>query len=125
MKPVKSILAGLTLALGLGSGAIAQDALKVGFVYVGPVGDGGWTYYHDVARLAAQDHFGDAVETTFVESVPDLIRVPSLKNFKALDALASLTKAKCVHVFKLIASATSAIITGAPAELNLIRSSFN
>lgn len=71
MKPVKSILAGLTLALGLGSGAIAQDALKVGFVYVGPVGDGGWTYYHDVARLAAQDHFGDAVETTFVESVPE------------------------------------------------------
>ena len=50
---IKSILAGATLALGLASGAFADaDKTKVGFVYVGPVGDGGWTYEHNQARLA-------------------------------------------------------------------------
>ncbi|MFQ1702875.1 BMP family ABC transporter substrate-binding protein [Loktanella agnita] len=68
----KTILAGATLALGLASGAMAQDdPTKVGFIYVGPVGDGGWTYEHNVGRLAVEDHFGDAVETVFVESVPE------------------------------------------------------
>ena len=49
----------------------ADDPLKVGFVYVGPVGDHGWTYRHDVGRLAIEEKFGDKVETTFVESVPE------------------------------------------------------
>ena len=71
MKPLKSLLAGAALALGLASGASAQDPVKVGFVYVGPIGDGGWTYHHDQGRLAVEEHFGDAVETTFVESVPE------------------------------------------------------
>ncbi len=53
-----------------GAAALAQDEpLKVGFVYVGPVGDGGWTTQHDQGRQAVEAHFGDAVETTFVESV--------------------------------------------------------
>ncbi|MFV2035811.1 MAG: BMP family ABC transporter substrate-binding protein, partial [Halocynthiibacter sp.] len=72
MKPLKSLLAGVAIALGLAGAAFAdQDPLKVGFVYVGPIGDGGWTYYHDVARLAVEAEFGDRVETTFVESVPE------------------------------------------------------
>lgn len=58
---------------------VAQDApLKVGFVYVGPVGDLGWTYAHDVGRKAAQDHHGDRITTTIVENVaegPDAERV--------------------------------------------------
>ena len=49
----------------------AEDPLKVGFVYVGPVGDHGWTYRHDIGRQAIEEKFGDAVETTFVESVPE------------------------------------------------------
>jgi simple sugar transport system substrate-binding protein len=56
----------------------AQEPLKVGFVYVGPVGDHGWTYRHDIGRQAVEDQFGDRVETTFVESVnegPDAERV--------------------------------------------------
>jgi simple sugar transport system substrate-binding protein len=64
------ILTGATLALGLATTAMA-DTTKVGFVYVGPVGDGGWTYEHDKGRLAVEDAFGDKVETTFVESVPE------------------------------------------------------
>ncbi len=58
--------------------AIAEDPTKVGFVYVGPVGDHGWTYRHDVGRQAIEAEFGDAVETSFVESVsegPDAERV--------------------------------------------------
>lgn len=60
------------LALGVASSVVsAADPVKVGFVYVGPVGDHGWTYRHDIGRLAIEDEFGDAVETTYVESVPE------------------------------------------------------
>jgi len=51
--------------------ARAADPLKVGFIYIGPVGDFGWTYQHDQARLAAQARFGDKIKTTFVENVPE------------------------------------------------------
>ncbi|MEM7497260.1 MAG: BMP family ABC transporter substrate-binding protein [Pseudomonadota bacterium] len=67
------------LGFGLGAGpAPAADPLKIGFVYVGPVGDHGWTYQHDQGRQAVEAEFGDRVETTFVESVsegPDAERV--------------------------------------------------
>ncbi|MFU8835899.1 BMP family ABC transporter substrate-binding protein [Roseovarius autotrophicus] len=59
------------LALGLASTAMAQDKTKVGFIYVGPIGDGGWTYEHDKGRLAVEAEFGDAVETVYQESVPE------------------------------------------------------
>ncbi|CUH50829.1 BMP family ABC transporter substrate-binding protein [Shimia marina] len=64
------LLTGATLALGLATTAMA-DPTKVGFVYVGPVGDGGWTYEHDKGRKAVEAAFGDKVETTFVENVPE------------------------------------------------------
>lgn len=61
---------GLTMAAGMP--ALAQDGpLKVGFVYVGPIGDGGWTFQHDQGRLALIEAFGDNVETVFQESVPE------------------------------------------------------
>lgn len=66
-----ALLASAAMALGLASGAMAEDKTKVGFVYVGPVGDGGWTYEHNKGRLAVEEHFGDKVETVFVESVPE------------------------------------------------------
>jgi simple sugar transport system substrate-binding protein len=60
------------LALGLAaSPALAQQKLKVGFIYVGPVSDHGWSYQHDVGRKAIEKALGDKVETTFVESVPE------------------------------------------------------
>ncbi len=65
------LLATAAVALGMASTAMAQDKTKVGFVFVGPVGDGGWTYEHNQGRLAVEEHFGDKVETTFVESVPE------------------------------------------------------
>ena len=45
--------------------------LKVAFAYVGPVGDGGWTFAHDNARKALEKELGDKIETTFVENVPE------------------------------------------------------
>ena len=56
----------------------AAEPLKVGFVYVGPIGDHGWTYRHDVGRRAVEAALGDKVKTTYVESVkegPDAERV--------------------------------------------------
>ena len=47
------------------------DPLKIAFAYVGPVGDGGWSYAHDNARKAVEKEFGSRVQTSFVESVPE------------------------------------------------------
>jgi simple sugar transport system substrate-binding protein len=45
--------------------------LKIGFAYVGPVGDGGWTFAHDNGRKALEKEFGDKIVTSFVENVPE------------------------------------------------------
>jgi basic membrane protein A and related proteins len=65
---------GVAMGLGVAAGmpAFAQDGpLKIGFIYVGPIGDGGWTFQHDQARLAVVEAYGDKVETVFQESVPE------------------------------------------------------
>ncbi|MDE2204196.1 MAG: BMP family ABC transporter substrate-binding protein [Burkholderiaceae bacterium] len=51
--------------------APANEPLKVAFVYVGPVGDAGWTYAHDAGRKEVEAKFGNKVKTTYVESVPE------------------------------------------------------
>ena len=51
--------------------APAADKLKVGFMYVSPIGDGGWTFQHELGRKAIQENFGDKIETSMVESVPE------------------------------------------------------
>jgi basic membrane protein A and related proteins len=51
--------------------AAKPEPLKIAFAYVGPVGDGGWTFAHDNARKAMEKEFGDKVMTTFVEKVPE------------------------------------------------------
>ena len=47
------------------------EPLKAAFVYVGPVGDAGWTFAHDLGRRNALAKFGDKITTTFVEKVPE------------------------------------------------------
>lgn len=63
---------GLGLAAGalplLGSGARASD-FKAGYIYVGPIGDHGWSYQHDQGRLAADKALG--ITSTYVEKVPE------------------------------------------------------
>lgn len=78
----RHFLAGSTAAAGAlslaGPSAFAADPLKVGFVYIGPIGDHGWTHGHDLGRKAVEKEFGDKVKTTYVENVaegPDSERV--------------------------------------------------
>lgn len=72
MKLRNLILTAAALTLGLGTAATAQDEpLNVGFIYVGPIGDFGWSYEHNQGRLALEEHFGDRITTTYVESVPE------------------------------------------------------
>ncbi|MES2414768.1 MAG: BMP family ABC transporter substrate-binding protein [Pseudomonadota bacterium] len=47
------------------------EPLKIAFAYVGPVGDGGWTFAHDNGKKAIEKAFGDKVVTSFVEKVPE------------------------------------------------------
>ena len=49
----------------------AAEPLKAAWIYVGPVGDGGWSFAHDNARKAVQKEFGDKIVTSFVENVPE------------------------------------------------------
>jgi len=58
------------LSFGVSISASA-DKTKVGFIYIGPPGDHGWTYAHDQARLEIEKELGDQVQTTFVEGVPE------------------------------------------------------
>jgi basic membrane protein A and related proteins len=65
--------AALGLAMATGGAAFAQgmDKVKACFVYVGPIGDGGWTFQHDVGRQDVVAAFGDKVETAYQENVPE------------------------------------------------------
>jgi basic membrane protein A len=47
------------------------EPLKIAFAYIGPVGDGGWTFAHDNGRKAIEKEFGDKVVTSYVEKVPE------------------------------------------------------
>ena len=59
------------LAVAFIAGTAAADQLKVGFIYVGPIGDHGWSYQHDQGRLAIEKAFGDKVKTSYVEKVAE------------------------------------------------------
>jgi len=61
----------LLLATSMSGAAHAADKLKVGFIYLGPIGDLGWTYQHELARQAVVKEFGDKIETTYLENVPE------------------------------------------------------
>ncbi|MBR0826325.1 BMP family ABC transporter substrate-binding protein [Bradyrhizobium manausense] len=69
-KTILAAVAGLLLA-GSISAASAADKLKVGFIYLGPIGDLGWTYQHEQGRLALVKELGDQIETTYLENVPE------------------------------------------------------
>jgi basic membrane protein A len=70
----KILIAATAVMLTAGAsmfGASAADKLKVGFIYLGPIGDLGWTYQHELARQAMVKEFGDKIETTFLENVSE------------------------------------------------------
>ena len=72
MKKMLIALAASAAVLGSFAGsAQAEDKTKVCFIYVGTTTDGGWTQAHDIGRQQLQAHFGDKIETPFLESVPE------------------------------------------------------
>lgn len=77
-KNLRHALASAFLAVGAAATFAQQPPLKVGFVFVSPVGEAGWTYQHDQGRLAMEQALGDRISTTAIESVaegPDSERV--------------------------------------------------
>ena len=59
------------MTLATAAAPAKAEPLKIAFAYVGPVGDGGWTFAHDNGRKAVEKEFGDRVVTSFVEKVPE------------------------------------------------------
>ena len=57
------------LVLALVAGPVTAKDLQVGFIYVSPVGDAGWSYAHDQGRLFIDKL--DGVTTSYVEAVPE------------------------------------------------------
>lgn len=70
-KQMTSVFVLLVCMIGLSLSAFAEDKLKVGFVYISPIGDAGWTYQHDLGRLELEKQLGDKVETKYIDSVPE------------------------------------------------------
>jgi simple sugar transport system substrate-binding protein len=72
MKRIMIAVAALGLALGAVPNAVsAQEKLKIGFVYVGPIGDMGYSYQHDLGRKAVEEAFKGKVETSYLENVSE------------------------------------------------------
>tara|TARA_B100000287_G_scaffold433898_1_gene496817 strand:+ start:966 stop:1997 length:1032 start_codon:yes stop_codon:yes gene_type:complete len=84
------VVALLPLSFAVSSVYAGTDKLKVGFIYVGPTGDHGWTYMHDQGRQLIEEKFGDNVETIYVESVaegPDAERVMTQMALQGTDII--------------------------------------
>jgi basic membrane protein A len=60
-----------TMMGGKMAAAQGLEKVKAGFIYVGPIGDGGWTFQHHQGLLAVQEAFGDKVECVYQENVPE------------------------------------------------------
>lgn len=69
----KNFIRGVAAAIGLSTAltAVAADPLKVGFVYVGPIGDHGWSYQHEQGRQELMKAMGDKITTTYVDNVDE------------------------------------------------------
>jgi len=64
-------MAACAIALAAPATAQTKEPLKIGFVYVSPIGDAGWTFQHDTGRKEMEKALGDKVTTKYVESVPE------------------------------------------------------
>jgi basic membrane protein A and related proteins len=67
----RTLLLGFVLALAAPFAVCAAEPLKIAFVYLGPIGDAGWTFAHDQGRLMMEKELGAKVKTTYVENVPE------------------------------------------------------
>lgn len=70
-KTLTAVTAASALALGLSSTAAMAEPLKIGFVYVSPIGEAGWTWQQDIGRREMEQALGDKIKTQYVEDVPE------------------------------------------------------
>jgi|TARA_R110002074_G_scaffold114847_5_gene245542 simple sugar transport system substrate-binding protein len=90
LKLLTATIVAATMAISSAYAGEAKDKVSVGFIYVGPTGDHGWTYRHDIGRQQVEEAFGDRVETKFVESVgegPDADRVLTQMALQGVDII--------------------------------------
>lgn len=65
----------------VGGTAFAQEKIKIGFIFLGPIGDYGWTWAHNKGREAVNTALGDKVETIYVENVAeDASAIPVIRD---------------------------------------------
>jgi simple sugar transport system substrate-binding protein len=104
----------------------ATGPLKVAFVYVGPVADGGWSYEHNLGRLALEHEFGAKIETTFVENVPEsadaerVIRQLAAKNYDLIFSTSFGFMEPTLKVAKLFPHAHFEHATGYKTAANVV-----
>ena len=99
---VQASVAGGTLA-GLGVPVLAQSGpLKVGFVYVSPIGDAGWTTQHNMGRLEMEKALAGKVTSSFVEKVREgadaerVIREMATSGHRLIFATSFKFRCKCL-----------------------------
>ncbi len=71
MRTTLKMIIAAALVAGLAGAVQAEEKLKVGFIYVGPIGDHGWSYQHDQGRRAIEKALGDKVQTSYLEKVSE------------------------------------------------------
>ncbi|WP_308925822.1 BMP family ABC transporter substrate-binding protein [Janthinobacterium sp. J1-1] len=72
-KMLRAALCGVVLmpAVAMAAAAPAAAPLNIGFVYISPIGDAGWTTQHDIARKEMEKALGSKITTKYVENVPE------------------------------------------------------
>src|ERR1700722_11614944 len=122
----RSTLARTRLACLTAVCAAASAPLKVAFVYVGPISDGGWSYQHNLGRLALEKQFGARIQTSYVESVPEsadaerVIRPLGAKDYAVIFATSFGYMEPTLKVAKLFPKVHFEHATGYKTAANLV-----
>jgi basic membrane protein A len=122
----RSVLALACLACLTAVCAAASAPLKVAFVYVGPISDGGWSYQHNLGRLALEKQFGARIQTSYVESVPEsadaerVIRQLAAKDYAVIFATSFGYMEPTLKVAKLFPKVRFEHATGYKTAANLV-----
>lgn len=123
---IRSALGAFLLAAVTAVSAAAATPLKVAFVYVGPISDGGWSYQHHLGKLALEKALGARIETTYVESVPEtadaerVIRQLAAKGYEVIFATSFGYMEPTVKVAKLFPRVRFEHATGYKTAPNVV-----
>ncbi len=123
---LRSLLGAVLLGAFATLGAAASTPLKVAFVYVGPISDGGWSQQHHLGKLAIEEAYGPRIETTYVESVPEtadaerVLRELAAKGYSLIFATSFGYMEPTLKVAKLFPRARFEHATGYKTAANVV-----